>query len=366
MLEQNMKTFILMVGWPLLILMSVAILQKAYNFYSTLKKTILGKLILPTVLGWLFGMYALGIVASAYMLSWTWYFTVIPVFAVFIGAIIMVFITMDKWEKEATDLQSFYTNLEVLVKKRTAELEEAHDKAIRHEKEIQELKDQFVFIAAHELRTPVTAIKWGLESALEEGPKRIGKDLYDQLVSVQGSNERLINLVEDLLNVARIESKTIKLNISECNLVEIAEQLLKEQRPTADARKIVLNSELPKHLMMLSDPVRIKQIVTNLLSNAIKYNREKGSVTLVFTAADDESVKFSVADTGIGIAGQDLPKLFTKFGRIRTKETAEIEGTGLGLFVTKELIEQLGGTITVTSEVGVGTKFEVKLPKVVA
>ncbi|MBN2015293.1 HAMP domain-containing histidine kinase [Candidatus Dojkabacteria bacterium] len=360
-MEQILKYLILGIGWPVLILMSVLIVKRGYSFYSSLKGTVIGKLIIPTVFGWLFGMYSLGIVSTAYMICLPWYYTVIFAFLTFLIAINIVYKAMKGWEKEATELQAFYENLEVLVKKRTAELEKAHSLAIKHEKEIQKLKDQFVFIAAHELKTPVTAIKWALEITLEEGKDHINPELYSHLQQIQSSNERLITLVDDLLNVARIEAGTIKIVPADFDLDIIIKSTIEEMQSVFKTKNIAINYDPPGKVTVLADQQRIKQVLINLLSNATKYNKEKGKITVKLETLKNHA-KVSITDTGIGIKKVDLKKLFQKFGRVESDETRDIEGTGLGLYLCKEIITKSKGEIKVESIFGKGSTFSFTVP----
>ncbi len=362
-MQDLLVTFILATGWPVLIVMSFLIFRRGCNFCRRLKGTVLSKLMAPTVFGWLFGMYALGIVSTAYMFDFEWYYTVLPAFGSFMIAIIIVYSAISRWEKEALDLQAFYDDLGKLVEKKTAELNKAHDLAIQHEKEIQKLKDQFVFIAAHELKTPVTAIKWGLELALEQGGiEKLDPDVVDQLKSVKTSNERLITLVDDLLNVARIEAGTIKVDPKDMDFDNLVKQTVKEMESVFDQYSVSVEYDSPGAVEMHSDPDRLKQVVINLLSNAAKYNKKDGKVSVQIQDKGD-TVYLSVRDTGIGISKEDMDKLFTKFGRIENEKTEDVEGTGLGLYLTKQIIEKLGGEIKAESEVGVGTTFTFEIPK---
>jgi len=360
-MERYVIIFILATGWPVLIVMSILIYRRGCDFCAKLRGTVLETLMKPTVFGWLFGMYALGIVSTAYMLKIGWYWTVLPAFGSFLIAIFVVYRAMAHWEKEATELKAFYENLESLVKKRTAELEEAHQKSIQHEKEIQKLKDQFVFIAAHELKTPVTAIRWGIELALEEGKGKLDPELINQLTSIQGSNERLITLVDDLLNVARIEAGTIKMEPADVDIDEIIKETIKEMTTVFQSKAISVGYDSKGKQTVYADKGRIKQVLINFFSNAVKYNKQNGRVTIT-VEKEGNKLKVAVADTGIGIKDEDMKKLFTKFGRIESDETADIEGTGLGLYVCKEIVSKMGGVIYAESEYGKGSTFIFTVP----
>lgn len=268
---------------------------------------------------------------------------------------------MSKWQKEAEELQHFYQNLEILVKQRTKELEEAHKKEISHEKEIQKLKDQFVFIAAHELRTPVTAISWGLENAIESGKETLDKTTLETLQNVQKSNSRLIDLIDDLLNVARIDAGTIKIEKKEIDIESIIEETIKEMNSLFKSKNVKVSFDKKGIDKINTDPNRLKQVLINLLTNATKYNKENGSIDITISKEDDY-YQISVKDTGIGIKEEDMDKLFKKFSRIQDKKTQDVEGTGLGLFVTKEIVSKLGGKIDAESKYNEGSTFRFTLP----
>jgi signal transduction histidine kinase len=337
------------------------IISRGRKYSARLKNKAMGQLIKPTIIGWLFGMYALGIVCTAYMFGLTWYYSVIPAFATFLPAIIIVFRAMTSWERESVTIADYYNDLEGLVSKKTAELELAYKKMLAHEKEIQKLKDQFVFIAAHELRTPVTSINWWMELTMDNMKDKLSPEALEYLTSIKSSNDKLISLVDDLLNVARLESGTIRIDPKECELKSLIIETIKDLKPTIDAKKILVSFDYPEVINMFSDPTRIKQILINLLTNATKYNKEEGVININLITFP-EQVQIDIRDTGIGIKIEDMGILFTKFGRIRSSDTEKIEGTGLGLFVTKEIVGKLGGEIWAVSEYGKGSTFSVKLP----
>ncbi len=305
-------------------------------------------------------MYSLGIVSTAYILGYYWPVTVIPAFAIFFVAIIGVTYAIDKWEKEGEALKNFYDDLEKEVQKRTKELEIAHKKQLDHEKEIQKLKDQFVFIAAHELRTPVTAINWALQLVLEKG-EELKPEILDSLKSVENSNKRLITLVDDLLNVARIEAGTIEVNPNNFDLREVIDETVAEMQTVFSTKKIKVNHKALES-EIFADRDRFKQVLINLLSNATKYNNEEGTIEIGHEEKEGKIITF-VKDSGIGIKEEDMKTLFSKFGRIRTKETKDIEGTGLGLYLCQQIMERMDGDIWVDSTYGEGSTFYFSVPK---
>lgn len=360
-IEMLLMLLVLIVGWPTLLLMTLLIVKRGIDFYHKLEGKLIGRLIVPTIFGWLFGMYSLGTVSTAYMFDLDWKITVLPVFALFMGAIVIIYRAISKWEKEAQEIQNFYEGLEKLVKKRTKELEKSHKKAIEHEKELQKLKDQFVFIAAHELKTPVTAIRWGIESALQEGKSTLDKDVMEYLHGVQSSNKRLITLVDDLLNVARIEAGTIKVAIGEVELKNLTKEVVSEMSPVFKEKGVKVTNEITKKVVVKADRDRLKQVMINLLSNATKYNKEKGKIRISMEQIKTRA-KVSVSDTGIGMTQAETKKLFQKFFRAQNNDTKQVDGTGLGLFVTKEIIEKMKGKISVKSKRGEGSTFIFTLP----
>jgi signal transduction histidine kinase len=360
-METIMKVVILAVGWPVLITMTCLICKKGINFYKKLKGTVIGKLIIPTVGGWIYGMYMLGIVATNYMLETPWYFSVIPAFLTFMIAIFIVYRTIGKWETEATELQSFYKNLEDLVEKRTKELEQAHEKQMKNEKEIQKLKDQFVYIAAHELKTPITAIRWSLEMALEQGKEKLDPDILGSLETIQGSNERLITLVEDLLNVARIEAGSVKFDLEEFDVHDVIAEGMGSLTSLFATKDIKAEYDPKPGIEVFADKKRVKLVLQNFLSNAVKYNKEKGTIQVTL-AKEGDFARISVKDSGIGIKKEDMKKLFVKFGKIDSGKKPSIESTGLGLYLSKEIVTKLGGEINVESEFEKGSTFSFTVP----
>lgn len=224
--------------------------------------------------------------------------------------------------------------------------------------ELDQMKDEFVSIASHELRTPMTAINSYVWMALNKGgalpPK--AKDYLDKVAI---STQRMIALVEDMLSVSRIESGRIKLeptSINLCDLVkDVHEEIMIKAKERNQTLEFTCNAE---GLNAWADLNKVREVITNLVSNAIKFTEVGGKVwTEVY--GDQTSVTVSVSDTGRGIAKEDLPRLFTKFGRIENSfsTVAQTQGTGLGLYICKKYIEAMGGQIGAESEAGKGSRF---------
>jgi len=233
--------------------------------------------------------------------------------------------------------------------------------AAKHE-ELVRIKDQFVFIAAHELRTPVTVIKGYASMALEEGAGAANEKVTKYLKGVEQANERLLQLVEDLLEVARSEAGKIVIRVQPVDIRKPIVATVEELKQLAKKKSISLDYQSPQNLPdVLADEDRVREVAMNLINNAIKYTPSNGHVWVSHEIREKEVVT-SVKDDGFGIPKEDQEKLFKKFYRVRTEQTQSIEGTGLGLFIVKELVEKMGGKIWVESEEGKGSTFSFSLP----
>jgi len=229
------------------------------------------------------------------------------------------------------------------------------------EREIQKLRDEFVFIAAHELRSPVTSIRGAIEIIFEapDFPKYLREDL--EIASL--ASDQLGKLVNDLLQVARFEAGAMKIEVESLDIIPLINTVIKELSPSVNKKHVQVNMKADEEdpVMVLGDPQKTREVVTNLLSNAIKYNRENGSVDISLLK-QDSSVTIEFKDTGYGIPKEQQDKIFQKFYRVKASETREVLGTGLGLFITRMLVEKMGGRITFTSVEGKGSTFVVSLP----
>lgn len=229
-------------------------------------------------------------------------------------------------------------------------------------KRLQELKNEFVFIAAHELRTPVTAIR-GYLSLMQEESAGLSEEMKKWITTVWNSNERLVQLVHDILEIARDDAGKMKVEVAAVDLVAPVEQVLSEVQTLADEKNIILRyDKLEAVPPVLGDTQRIMEIIMNFVSNAIKYNNQGGLVQVTHEVTETHVVTH-VIDNGLGMNKEDQKRLFEKFFRAETDATKAIEGTGLGLFITKELVEKQGGKVMVTSEEGKGSTFSFSLKK---
>jgi signal transduction histidine kinase len=228
--------------------------------------------------------------------------------------------------------------------------------------ELMRLKDDFVATVSHELRTPLTSIMGYLELIDQDAATGRTADQEQFLAVVQRNADRLLRLVSDLLLVAEVEDNTLALDLQDVDLGEIARDCVEAAKPAADAKQIqlTLSDGSPGHLE--GDPVRLAQLLDNLVSNAIKFTPVGGDV-MVKTGDGDGKAVVTVTDSGIGVSTVDQAQLFDPFFRARTTTAQAVQGTGLGLTITKAIVDAHGGSITVESRVGTGTTFRVLLPR---
>lgn len=230
-----------------------------------------------------------------------------------------------------------------------------------------QMKSEFVSIASHELLTPITAIKGYLSMILDEHRGKVDKEAQGYLENVYTSANRLASLVKDLLSLSRIESGKMKFEPQSLDITKVIGDAIAQLRFTAEEKHIQLTFEPPAMKQplpaVLADPDRTMEILMNLIGNAIKYT-PKGSVTVcVYSEAKPAPhLRVEVADTGLGMSKPAQSHLFEKFYRVTTPETAGILGTGLGLFITKSMVEKMGGIIGLQSVEGKGSTFSFTLP----
>jgi two-component system phosphate regulon sensor histidine kinase PhoR len=231
-------------------------------------------------------------------------------------------------------------------------------------KEIEKVKSQFVSMVAHELRAPLAAIEGWLDVVIS-GEARGDETLERHwLRRARERSKSLLALVSDLLEINRMEAGKIAQKMEPVRVGELIRKIVDFLKPEADLRKISFRMDLPDDLPTVpADLQDMEKLFTNLISNAIKYNVENGSVT-IGGAVDENYVGFHVQDTGIGIAEEDLPRIFDDFFRVENKETSQISGTGLGLPIAKKIVDSHFGHIEVQSRPNQGSTFSVYLPYV--
>ncbi|MFA5925334.1 MAG: HAMP domain-containing sensor histidine kinase [Parcubacteria group bacterium] len=227
-------------------------------------------------------------------------------------------------------------------------------------KEVDEMKDNFISIASHELRSPLTAMRGYLEFLKEKEVAHVTEEGKHYIDNLETSVDRLDNLVSDLLEVSRLEQNRIPFEMKIIDLASAIKSGITEMEPKAQEKNLEITySEAPLPRVR-ADQERLKQVFINLISNAIKYT-PKGKIEIT-AKTKRKQIDIIISDTGLGISAENQKKLFQKFYRARTKETSAIPGTGLGLWITKELIEKMNGTIGLESIEGVGSRFTVSFP----
>jgi two-component system phosphate regulon sensor histidine kinase PhoR len=235
-----------------------------------------------------------------------------------------------------------------------------HD--LSEEKKLEEMKIDFVSMAAHELRTPLTALR-GYTSLLIESAGELTPEHKNQLTRVLASSQTLSNLIDNLLNVSRIEQQIFKVDKHPIDIVKVVEKVMQDIKGHALTKQQEINFEntLQEIPDMYADSFRIGEVLTNLLANAMNYSPEKSKVTIRLSRKHNE-IQCAIIDQGQGIPPDALQKLFTKFFRVSGYLEAGSKGNGLGLYICKAIIDRHGGRIWADSEVGKGSTFTFTLP----
>ncbi len=232
---------------------------------------------------------------------------------------------------------------------------------VTRKRKIEQMKSEFVSIASHQLRTPLTGIQWVSERLLKISGKLPEKE-RGYINDVYLSAKRLSRLVDDLLSVSRIEGGRVAITPEKINVVEFLGNYFQEIQPLAVQKNIKINLEKDKDsIEMITDRSALQNIYQSLISNAIEYTPEGGNVVVSLKKVG-EKVMLKVSDTGIGIPEDDQPTIFEKFTRGSNAGTVKTDGTGFGLYIAKQTVDMLGGKIWFESEVDKGTTFFVELP----
>ncbi len=267
-----------------------------------------------------------------------------------------LFLLKEIWLKQ---LQDAKLELEVKVLERTSMLKLAKEEAEKTNK----AKSEFISRMSHELRTPTHAIL-GYSQLMEINlTKGSAASKKSRLANIQSAGQHLLQLINEILNLSEIESGIITISMGKVNVSKILEEkVIPIITPIAEERNISLINQASNRpeLSVLTDPLRLTQIMLNLATNAVKYNDHGGSVTIDCKLSSEGRVRITVTDTGQGISHEDLENIFTPFFRMEINDP-EVEGTGIGLTITKRLVELLGGKIFVDSVLKEGTSFAIEL-----
>ncbi|WP_193368141.1 sensor histidine kinase [Pelagibius marinus] len=273
-------------------------------------------------------------------------------------------------ERQAAEveLQALNEDLEQRVAERTATLEEVNRELIRSRAEAEQAsraKSDFLAMMSHELRTPLNAIL-GFSEIIKSQPAGDGDvaKTRDYATHIHDSGQHLLDLITDILDLSKIESGTEKLNEEAASVAEIVTAAMTVTSTAAEGAQVKLALDMPANAPRLyADPRKLKQILINLLSNAVKFTPAEGQVILKVRPEAPEGFLFQVADNGIGIAPEDIPRALAPFQQVDDCRQRTHEGTGLGLPLTKALAEMHGGSLLVDSTPGAGTTVTVCFPR---
>ena len=214
---------------------------------------------------------------------------------------------------------------------------------------------------SHELRTPLNSIigftgiiLMGLSGSINEEQKK-------QLNLIKNSSKHLLSLINDILDISKIEAGKVELSIEEFKLDDIVGEVVESYAPALNEKGLKLLKDIPAGIMLHSDKRRFKQVLMNLVTNAVKFT-DQGSIKIEARVSKNKNLEICVTDTGIGIKEEDMDKLFKFFQQIDMSSTKRYEGTGLGLHLSRKLVIMMGGDISVKSEYGKGSKFIIAIP----
>jgi len=236
---------------------------------------------------------------------------------------------------------------------------------ITERKQMDKMKSEFVSTVSHELRTPLTAIRGSLGLINGGAVGEVSQKVSDLLKLAGNNTDRLLLLINDILDMQKIESGEMDFKNRDMSLLLFLENTLEENRPYGEQYDVefLLKSELTEDIVLYADPDRLKQVMANLLSNASKFSPKGGKVEIEVGQPSDDHIRISVSDFGEGIPEAFQPKLFEKFTQSDSSTTRQKGGTGLGLSISKEIVEHIGGKIHFVSKEGQGTTFMIDLPR---
>ena len=228
--------------------------------------------------------------------------------------------------------------------------------------ELNTAKDEFIAIASHQLRTPASGVKQYLGLLLEGYAQPLTTEQKAFLQKAQQSNDRQLSIIDDLLQVARIDSESFKLDVETLLLKDTIKDVVDELREKIESKKQVISYEIPKKTIYVkADPGRFRMVFENIIDNASNYSPPGSTIQITLRSSKDYAL-VDIKDEGVGIARQDLPKLFQKFSRLPNSSSIEVGGTGLGLYWVKKILQLHKGDVSLKSKLNVGSTFTVKIP----
>jgi signal transduction histidine kinase len=233
---------------------------------------------------------------------------------------------------------------------------------VTKEREVDKAKTEFVSLASHQLRTPLSAVNWYAEMLLAGDVGKLNDEQKKYIDEIYKGNQRMVDLVNALLDVSRIELGTFAISPEPTQLTDISKSIIKELKPEIKKKNQVVSEDYEKNLPKINvDQKLIRIVIQNLLSNAVKYTPEKGRIGIEMKTSG-ANIEIKVADTGYGIPKPQQKDIFTKLFRADNVRQKDTEGTGLGLYIVKNIVEQSGGKISFDSTEDKGTTFYVTIP----
>ena len=284
---------------------------------------------------------------------------------------------IDERTRLQNELEDLNSVLEERVQKRTLELEKTNEglqkeirrrhrlegQRVQHYIDLNKAKDEFISLSSHQLRTPATGVKQYLGMVLEGMAGELGDTQRAFLEKAYESNERQLTIVSDLLKVAQVDAGKVRLKQEMVDIAAILSDVIKEQQDTYATRKQKVQFKEPSFsAVAFVDPDKMRMVLENMIDNASKYS-DPGKAVRVSVAEEEDMIVVSVKDNGVGVAPEDIDKLFEKFNRIHNHLSNHVGGTGLGLYWAKKVVDLHGGIIKVTSVLNEGSTFSVCLPK---
>lgn len=227
--------------------------------------------------------------------------------------------------------------------------------------EVLRLKTEFINIISHQLRAPLSNLNWAVDFIFSGKLNHLEEKYAQYIEIIKENSKRMSELIDDLLMVAEIERGKMVLKKEEISLEEIISETISEFTPLSEASNVKIFFEKEKIPKIYSDPKKIKIVIENLLDNAIRYSKQKGEIRIKLRKKDDK-IYFEIKDQGVGIPKEDQKYIFEKFFRSENALKSQTEGSGLGLFITKGIIEELGGKIGFKSKENKGSTFWFLLP----
>jgi signal transduction histidine kinase len=282
-------------------------------------------------------------------------------------------------KKAEEKLARYREHLEDLVKDRTVELEKSQQALVKlvkdlknttenlkdtniRLKELDHIKSVFLASMSHELRTPLNSIIGFTGIMLMGLPGDLNDEQKKQLTIVKNSADHLLSLINDVLDISKIEAGKIEFSLKEFKLQDTVREVIETISSSAAEKGLELFMDVPEDITLFSDRRRVKQILINIAGNAVKFTH-RGSIRIEAKTRAGQDLEITIADTGIGIKEEDMGRLFQPFQQIDTTLTKKFDGTGLGLHISQKLAAIMGGHISVKSEHGKGSKFTLSLPR---